>query len=397
MQAGCTSDDLYPQEKFSYLRWLFVMYCAVVTNALFSQAPVLKFEHLTTTQGLSHNKVQCVMQDKQGYMWFGTIDGLNRFDGYTFKVFKNILADSTTIVNNDVISLFQDSEDIIWVGTSTSSFSSYNPRTETFKNYSLPSLTGEHEFAGIHDFKEDENGLLWLATGYGLYSFDKKNNAFKHHATDELFRENIHDILKDSDKDIFWLATETGIRKFNKKTGKVKTYYITYPAFSDISRQITHNLIRDKHGNLWMTTSDSGVYCFNPVAEKFIVYAVSNTKDSSSLKTKTSTHIIEDDDGKIWIGGEGLALLDPAKKSMFFYKSNATDPQAIPGKVRDIVKDRSGIYWLATERGIAKYDPKLYSSFITIPAKRPYTLQTANTILEIGNIISGWAITSVFA
>jgi len=355
----------------------------------------LKFEHLTRGEGLSYNKVQCILQDKQGYIWFGTVYGLNRYDGYTFKVFENIAGDSSTISNNDIICLFQDSDDIIWVGTSTSSFSSYDPRTETFKNYSLPPLNKNiNDFTAIHDFKEDENGLLWLATGYGLFSFDKNRDHFTYYSTDDLARENIHGILKDSDEDILWLATETGIRKFNKKTGKAKTFSIPYQVFSDISREITHNLIRDKEGNIWMTTSDSGVYCFNPHSEKFDRYIINTTNDTSSAKTKSATHIMEDADGKIWIGGEELTLLDPSKKSMSFYKINAADPQGIPGKIRVIVKDRSGIYWLGTERGIAKYDPKLYSSFITIKPNPPYTLQTANTILEdkdhtfwVGNFI----------
>ena len=395
MRAGCLFDDLYTERKLCYLRWLFILYYLIITNTLFPQTSQLKFEHLTTTEGLSYNKVQCILQDKQGYIWFGTISGLNRYDGYAFKVFKNIPGDSSTITNDDIICLFQDSHDIIWVGTSTSSFSGYDPRTETFKTYTLPpSKAALNDFTGIHDFKEDDNGLLWLATGYGLFSFDKNRNAFTYYRTDDLSRENIHGILKDSDKNILWLATETGIRKFNKRTESAKTFSIPYPAFSDVSREITHNLIRDKQGNLWMTTSDSGVYCFNPHTEKFVTYTVNIDNDTSSLQTTATTYIMEDDDGKIWIGGEGLALFDPAKKFMSFYKINLEDPQGVPGKIRAIIKDRSGIYWLGTERGIAKYDPKLYSSFINIKSNSPYTLQTANTIVEdrdhkfwVGNFI----------
>src|SRR6476620_1963723 len=128
--------------------------------AVSSHLSQLKFEHLNANDGLSYNKVQCMLQDKQGYMWFGTVSGLNRYDGYTFKVFENIPEDSSTIGADDIISLYQDHEGLIWIGTGTSSFSSYNPRREKFKNYSFSSFNG-----WVHDFKEDENGLLWLATG----------------------------------------------------------------------------------------------------------------------------------------------------------------------------------------------------------------------------------------
>jgi len=131
-----------------------------------------------------------MLQDKQGYIWFGTVYGLNRYDGYTFKVFENIPGDSSSIANNDIISLYQDKSGIIWIGTSTI-LSSYNPGTETFNNYFLPTLQGE-----IHDFEEDESGMLWIATGYGLFSLDKQRTHEMYHATTDSAGDNIQSILK---------------------------------------------------------------------------------------------------------------------------------------------------------------------------------------------------------
>jgi len=273
---------------------LFFLTCSFVIITITSaQPPALKFEYLSTSDGLSHNKIQCILQDKQGYLWFGTIYGLNRYDGYTFKVFENIPGDSLSLANNDIVCLYQDSEDLIWMGTSTSSFSSYNPRTETFKNYSLPA-TAEV----IHDFEEDENGLLWLATGNGLFSFNKKNKKILRYVTDNSGRENIQGILKDKNKDIFWLSAETGIRNFNKKTGHIKSFNIPYPAFSDISHEITHNIIQDRYGNIWMSTSDKGIYCLNSQTGKLAPYSV-NINNSTLLKNNVTTQLMEDADGKI--------------------------------------------------------------------------------------------------
>src|SRR6266536_3156657 len=306
---------------------------AAISGLPSAQASPFKFEHLTATDGLSHNKVQCILQDKQGYMWFGTVHGLNRYDGYTFKVFENIPGDSLSIANDNIISLYQD-----------------------------------------------KNDLLWIATGFGLFSFDKKTQHETYHATGDSGRDNIHSILKDKNKDIFWLATERGIKRFDKKTGSVKTYPLPFPAFNDISKEITHNLIEDKSGNLWISTSEWGVYQFNPKTEKFTAYTV-NIPDPSSFKSRVITQIMEDADGKIWIGGEGLAFFDPSTKSKSFYTMNTEDAEGIPGKIRALFKSKSGIYWLGTERGIVKYDPKLYS-FKTVKPNFPYTLETANTILE---------------
>lgn len=337
-----------------------------------AQADKFKFEQLANASGLSHNKVQCILQDKQGYLWFGTVNGLNRYDPYGFKLFQNIIGDSTTIANPDIISLYQDENDIIWIGTSTV-LSSYNPRTEKFSNHYFKGFKG-----WIHDIREDKNGLLWLASDYGLYSFDRAKDKVYYHKTDDSGQEKIHGIVIDNDT--LWLSSETGIRKYNKKTGIVKAYAVHYPAFSDISWEITHGIIKDRLGFVWMSTSGDGVYQLNTSNEQLTQFAIS-IPDTDPVKSRLSTQIMEDSDGKIWIGGEGLAVFDPAKQGFEFYPIASSTNEGIPGKVRAMLKDKSGIYWLGTERGIVKYDPKLYS-FLTIKANYPYTLPGANTIVE---------------
>jgi len=178
-------------KKWQWLLLLNVVFC-ILPGYLKAQSSPLKFEYLTAIDGLSHNKVQCILQDRQGYIWFGTIYGLNRYDGYTFKIFENIPGDSSSIANNNIIGLYQDNAGTIWIGTSTT-LSSYDPHTETFKNYDLPVLNG-----WIHSFAEDETGLLWVATGSGLFSFDKKTMRATMYKTDDSARENIHSILKDN-------------------------------------------------------------------------------------------------------------------------------------------------------------------------------------------------------
>ncbi len=371
----CNKSYCICSRKFCLLNFLFLIHCFVQPVLLLSQPSSFRFEHLNTIDGLSHNKVQCILQDRQGYIWFGTVYGLNRYDGYAFKVFENIPGDSSSIANNNIISLYQDKDDIIWIGASTSTLSSYNPRTESFRNYALPMLGGY-----IHDVKEDEQGLLWLATGSGLFSLDKRNNSITHHATTNSAYDNIHSILKDKNPDIFWLSTENGIKKFNKRSGRFESFELPFQAFGDISREITHNIIKDRYGNFWMSTSDRGVHCWNPQNEKFTRFTVSSV-NAFSFDRKATTQIMEDNDGKIWIGGEGLAVFDPLSQARTFYKIDQADPEGIPGKIRALLKDRSGIYWLGTERGIAKYDPKLYS-FITVKLNYPFTLQSTNTLIE---------------
>jgi ligand-binding sensor domain-containing protein len=117
----------------------------------------MQFERLTTSDGLSYNKVQCILQDRQGYLWFGTVYGLNRYDGYTFKVFQPTPGDSTSIAYNNIVSLFQDRDGLIWIGTSLQFFSCFDPRNEIFKNYSLPA--GKKTYTIFWKMKRDCCGL----------------------------------------------------------------------------------------------------------------------------------------------------------------------------------------------------------------------------------------------
>ena len=347
----------------------------ILPVTVFSQSANPRFELLTAMDGLSHNKVQCILRDKQAYLWFGTIYGLNRYDGYSFKVFENIPGDSSSIGNNNIISLYQDKTGIIWAGTSTI-IAAYNPQTEKFTNYNLPAAQG-----WVHGFSEDEDGVLWIATGDGLFSFDHNREKIIYHKTDALGKENTEGILRDKkDKHVLWLSTETGIRKYDTKTKAIKNYSIPLPLFEDISREITHNIIEDHNGNIWMTSTRNGVYELNRNTEKLIAHNISAGK-SSVAASKISTQIMEDSDGKMWIGSEGLCIFDPSTGSLSFDKMGINDNQGFSARVRAILKDRNGIYWIGTERGIAKYDPKLYS-FSTIKPEYPFTLQSANTIIE---------------
>ncbi|MEP6513578.1 MAG: two-component regulator propeller domain-containing protein, partial [Parafilimonas sp.] len=107
--------------KFCCCQFFFLTFSFFIPRILLSQSLPLKSEYLTTIDGLSHNIVQCILQDRQGYIWFGTNYGLNLYDGYAFKVFENIPGDSSSIACNNIISLYQDKDDLIWIGTSTSS------------------------------------------------------------------------------------------------------------------------------------------------------------------------------------------------------------------------------------------------------------------------------------
>ncbi|MBG9377913.1 hypothetical protein I5907_16855 [Panacibacter sp. DH6] len=351
---------------------VFTTVLSLCLQSIFAQPSKPVFEIITAAEGLSHNKVQCILQDHQGYIWFGTVYGLNRYDGYTFRTFENTPGDTASLANNNIVSLFQDSKHIIWIGSSTG-LSSYNPVTNKFTNYNFPLLQGY-----VYDFFEDADRTLWLAGSNGLFSLDQYRRQITRHPTDNNGRENIQGIVPDQqNKNILWLSTETGFRKYNMQSGKTVSYPVGVTAFEDISKEITHNIIQTPDGNLWMSTTNNGIYKLDvnsgQVSGKVISGPAGNAKTATCLSLSS--------DSTLWVGSEGLYRYN-YRKDLFTYVNplQEENPNAAT-RVRSIQADKNGILWVGTERGIAIYDPKLYG-FTTAKAEYPFTLQSANTIIE---------------
>lgn len=346
--------------------------CLMLVQRIVAQPSKPSFEVLTAIDGLSHNKVQCILQDNQGYIWFGTVYGLNRYDGYTFHAYENVPGDTTSLANNNIVSLFQDSKNIIWIGSSTG-LSSFNPVKNKFTNYNFPLLQGY-----VYDFFEDEHNTIWIAGSNGLFSLNQNRKQLNRHATDNNGRENIQGIVRDkSDKNILWLSSETGFRKYNIKTGKTISYPIGVTAFEDISKEITHNIIQTPDGNLWMSTTSNGICKLNTITGQVSAKVMA----TESSRSGTATFLTLASDSTFWIGSEGLYQYNYKKDRFNFINPLQEENPNAATRIRVIQADKNGILWVGTERGIARYDPKLYG-FTTVKAEYPFTLQSANTIIE---------------
>ncbi len=135
------------------------------------------FKHYHVENGLSNNSVACSLQDRNGFLWFGTINGLNRFDGYNFKVFRNDPEDSTSIGSNFIRCLYEDKNGSLWVGTNKGIYI-YDSHSEKFSLFPKPDL-GE-----VSDFKEDKSGRLWLISNSNLFSYDQQTRKIKSYSVD---------------------------------------------------------------------------------------------------------------------------------------------------------------------------------------------------------------------
>ena len=184
------------------------------------------FDHLTSVDGLSQGSVTCILQDRQGFMWFGTQDGLNRYDGYTMKIFKSDPEDSTSLGENFIVSLTEDRSGVLWIGTVSHPeiLSRYDPLTESFAEYARDSvdLSGAHE-NNVNTTYEEPSGVRWSGSiGGGVTRFDPTIGAktvFKHDPDDpgSLTSDNVYCVYGDRSGTI-WVGTREGLEQYNRET-----------------------------------------------------------------------------------------------------------------------------------------------------------------------------------
>jgi signal transduction histidine kinase/streptogramin lyase len=313
-------------------------------------ADAIKFKHLTIDDGLSDNFVIPVLQDRQGFLWVGSKNGLNKYDGAEFSVYSHDPDNSHTISNNYIWSLLEDSAGILWVGTWGGGVNKFDPVTQRFIRYQHDknnpnSLSNDI----IWNIYEDKAGILWIGTDEGgLNRFDPVTETFTHYRHDP---KNPNSISSDSvtriyeDKTgIFWISTYGGgLNKFDPKTEKFVHYNLTNNAL--------WCLYWDSQDKLWLGT-ENGLYQFDPKTEKFVHY----------LNEDTVLSIYQDSSGRLWVGTyNGLNLFDPIKKTFTRFQESDADTNSLSDNtIWNINEDKTKTLWVTTTQGLNKYDPGDY-------------------------------------
>ena len=194
----------------------------------FGQSAAIKFTRLTNQDGLSQSTVNGIIKDKYGFMWFATEDGLNRYDGYKFKIYRNNPNDPTSIKSNYIQSLYEDRLGNIWAGT-LGSLCLYNRKSDSFSTFLVdekdPTTISNKSVTAIF---EDKSGNLWVGTSHNLNLVDRKTRKVKRFASVDkdattLSSNSILSIAEDSEHNL-WIGTMNGLNLFDRKTGKVKRY-----------------------------------------------------------------------------------------------------------------------------------------------------------------------------
>ncbi|OFX18299.1 MAG: hypothetical protein A2033_17780 [Bacteroidetes bacterium GWA2_31_9] len=352
-----------------FLKILYtVSICAIVAFTTNSQT--IKFFHYTTDDGLSQGSVKAIIQDNSGFMWFGTDDGLNKFDGYSFTVFQNNPIDSFSISNNDVNAIIQDKDGLIWIGTNWG-LNSYNPITNKFNHY-LQNPKKEYQLSDnvIQCLFEDEYGIIWIGTeNGGLVGFDKKIKKFtvykqNPNETSTLPSNNVNCIIQALDGNI-WIGTDIGFSKFKKISGLFVNY--KFKNSSD-SLLVTKNnkvtcIYEDSQERFWIGTDKGGINLFDRKTEQFQNFGLLSSDNTENKKNRIRA-IIEDTDHKIWFAtSAGLTYFDEEKLNFIQYYQNQNDIEdnfsLNFNDLYSLYKDKSGSIWVGTYgNGINVFHPK---------------------------------------
>ncbi len=348
----------------------FLFFSLLIYTSSFSQDE-LKFSHLTMEDGLSQSTIGVILEDKYGFIWFGTQAGLNRYDGYEFVVFKNNPDDSLSISNDYIRALYEDKEGCLWIGTQNG-LNYYNPRQplKGFKKYfhnpqDITSLSGNQ----IYSIYEDKEGILWIGTfDGGLNKFDKKTQKFISYQHNDKNPKSISDnsiwCIKEDKKGKLYIGTlRGGLNIFDKKT-ETFTYYLHNPKNpNSINYNNVQALWIDNNDRVWIGMYGGGVDILYTSSEKFIHIP------PSQLTSNKITFILGDTYGRLWFATDngGLNVIDikeyphinPQTKFTFRnYKNNPFNSQSLASdRIMSIYEDKNGRLWFGLlASGIDKLD-----------------------------------------
>lgn len=391
-----------------------VLSILIIVAYAYPQDNTLRFEHLTVEDGLSEGAIYSILQDSRSFMWFGTRFGLNRYDGYEFRVFNHDPKDSSSVPGYWVNVMLEDKQGLMWVGTQEDGVAIYDPITERFMSFSHE-ITDTTSISSnlITSLYEDSQGTIWVGTKYGLNRYHSQNRSFtkyfkakddstslcdnvitaiselpggilvighgngslsKLHIetgfiewdTTRMFYPNrtsdrsIKSIVKDRKHDYVWITRfGYGLTKYDLENGVLDHYEKTGIDPRGVASNYIMSMSQDEKGKLWLATVD-GFTVFDPSTETY-VYNDPDEKNPNSVSDYLIYTTYVDNHGIVWGGSEakGLNIHKPHQNRFELFKHEPDNPQSpSANSVFDITEDAGGDIWFTTiPGGINRYSP----------------------------------------
>jgi len=358
-------------KKYSILAFILL-----ICNGLFSQS--YYFRHFQVENGLSNNAVICSIQDKNGFVWFGTKDGLDRFDGYSFKIFRSDPDRPGSIGSNFIHSLYEDQNGILWVGTENGLYR-YDA---TLERFSL--LPNTSNVGAVTDVKMDPQGSLWFITGLTLNRYDFAGKKLNPYPIAKYFEAT--SICISSDQHL-WVSTTTGLlKKYNRSANS----FTDFDMFSQTPNAENHwieKLYGTKNGMIFIGTSIHGAKLFN-ISNSTYKDILTYNPDRTAIFGRC---FIQTSEEEIWMGTEsGIFIYNMSTGKSTHLQKKYNDPYSISDNaVYTFCIDREGGIWAGTYFGGVSYYPKPYAPFTKIFPKSGENSLSGYVVREIHQDHSG--------
>jgi ligand-binding sensor domain-containing protein/signal transduction histidine kinase len=323
------------------------------SQTLLPDPPQLHFDRLSAADGLSFSLATVILQDQQGFMWFGTRYGLNKYDGFNFTVYNINPGGSDPMFENAITALYQDHNGSLWIGTYVD-LVRRDSETGDFIHYKNDAANSQTLTPGsITTIGEDSLGTLLVGTQNGLNRYNPATDTFDRVTEGQVILSFFADRQGGT-----WLGTTSGLWHYNlDPPGQQEPeIYKNVPSDLDslISNYVTEVYV-DHQDVVWVGTIDGGLNRLDRSTGKFTHFGP-NSYDLESLSDNAVRTVLEDDNGRLWIGTDnGLNLFDQATESFYKYYNDPADLSSLANnRVMDLYSDRSGVVWIATPAGISK-------------------------------------------
>lgn len=362
-----------------------------------AQKPRVKFEKLSVEEGLSQSSIIAMLRDSRGFMWFATLDGLNRYDGYEIKVYWNSPSQSNALSDNITPVLYETPDEdnpVLWVGTSSNGLCRYNRMTDDFTNYSAEEGKPNSLSNDLITAIAGDNNELWIGTHKGLNRFDPKTEQFFLAPKEHFTNDTVSCIFKDGKA--LWVGTESGLSYYEPEAERSKKWYAkdglpgrrintiiktsdgriwiagneglvtsVHPdsGFVDFTQRITTHfnmrkpdvtaVLEDIDSSLWIATLDNGLIKYNPKTDELYQYT-HNPFLKHSLSINSVLSLYRDKTNILWVGTSlgGVNKWNRAAEELAVFRHNPYDENSLSAsQVRSIYIDKSGVIWIGTVEG----------------------------------------------
>ena len=341
----------------------------------------MRFSHLTLDQGLSQSNVIAVLQDSEGMMWFGTENGLNRYDGYEFSHYKRDRGNPNALSNDFIFDIAEDRTGHLWLATNGGGVAKLNRKNGHVVNY-------RHDVANANSVSSnvvrrimiDRTGVVWIGTrGAGLDRFDPETETFSRvdlGVEAAAASGTVFAIYEDA-AGTLWVGGDHGLTRIDTDTGESIAYATDAADASSISPHSVRAIVEDSANQLWVGTFGGGLSRLNRDTGEF-EHFVHDPNDPTSISHDRISSLYEDSDGRLWVGTiNGLNLIDPTSGRAVRYVANNRDSSSLrDNNITTIFQDRSGLMWFGTKwQGVSTWNPRSWS----------YGFEPAKEITASGN------------